>query len=41
MEAVLITAALAGSFATAFVIQKAALEGLFRMMAPNRRARQS
>ncbi len=40
MEAVVITAAVFGSFATAFVIQKAALEGLFRMMEPNRRARQ-
>jgi len=40
MEAVVITATLAGSFATAFVIQKFALEGLFRMMSPNRRARE-
>jgi hypothetical protein len=40
MEAVVITAALAGSFATAFAIQKVALEGLFRMMSPNRRVRQ-
>lgn len=40
MEAVLVTAALAGSFATAFAIQKAALEGLFRMMSPRRRARE-
>ena len=39
MEAFVITATLVGSFATAFVIQKAALEGLFRMMDPNRRAR--
>jgi hypothetical protein len=40
MEAVVITATLFGSFATAFVIQKAALEGLFRMMATNRRERE-
>ena len=34
MEAFVITATLFGSFATAFVIQRAALEGLFRMMDP-------
>jgi hypothetical protein len=35
MEAVVITAALVGSFATAFAIQKAALEALFRFMNPS------
>ena len=40
MEAFVIAATLIGSFATAFVIQKAALEGLFRIMNPDRRARQ-
>ena len=40
MEAVLITATLFGSFATAFYIQRAALEGLFRMMDSTRRDRQ-
>ena len=40
MEAFVITATLFGSFATAFYIQRAALEGLFRMMDPNRRERQ-
>jgi hypothetical protein len=40
MEAVVITAALAGSFATAWAIQKTALEALFRMMSPNRRSRE-
>jgi hypothetical protein len=39
MEAVVITATLFTSFAAAFAIQKAALEGLFRMMDPNRRTR--
>jgi hypothetical protein len=29
-----------GSFVGAFVLQKAALEGLFRIMDPQRRARQ-
>ena len=38
MEAVVITATLVGSFATAFAIQKAALEALFRMMNPSVRA---
>ena len=38
METVIVTAALVGSFATAWAIQKTALEALFRvMMAPNRR----
>jgi hypothetical protein len=40
MEAVVITATLLGSFATAWVIQKTALEAIFRAMAPHRRARQ-
>jgi len=40
MEAFVITATLFGSFATAFFIQRAALEGLFRMMDPSRRERQ-
>jgi hypothetical protein len=40
MDAIVIAGTLIGSFATAFVIQKAALEGLFRMMNPDRRARQ-
>jgi hypothetical protein len=40
MEAVVVTAALVGSFATAWAIQKTALEALFRVMAPNRRERE-
>jgi hypothetical protein len=40
MDAFVIAGALAASFATAFVIQKAALQGLFRIMNPARRARQ-
>jgi hypothetical protein len=40
MEAVVVTAALLGSFATAWAIQKTALEALFRVMAPNRRERE-
>ena len=40
MDAVVITATLFGSFATAWAIQKTALEALFRMMSPNRRARE-
>jgi hypothetical protein len=40
MEAVVITATLFSSFAAAWAIQKAALEGLFRMMSPSRRARE-
>jgi len=37
MEAFVIGATLFGSFLGAFAIQKAALEGLFRMMTPERR----
>ena len=40
MEAFVIAGALIASFATAFVIQKAALEGLLRIIDPDRRARQ-
>jgi len=40
MEAVLIVGTVVGSFAGAFVLQKAALEGLFRMMNSDRRFRQ-
>lgn len=40
MEAVVITATLFGSFVTAWAIQKTALEALFRVMEPNRRARE-
>jgi hypothetical protein len=40
MDAFIITAALFGSFAGAFILQKAALEGLFRIMQMERRARQ-
>jgi hypothetical protein len=39
MEAVVIGTALLGSFVGAFVIQKAALEGLLRWMDSGRRAR--
>jgi hypothetical protein len=39
MEAIVIVGAVVGSFAGAFVLQKAALEGLFRMMNADRRAR--
>ena len=39
MEALVIGGALLGSFVGAFVIQKAALEGLFRMLGVERRAR--
>jgi hypothetical protein len=39
MEAVLIVATLIASFAGAFAIQKAALEGLFRMMDTDRHIR--
>jgi hypothetical protein len=39
MEAVVVGATLFGSFLGAFVIQKMALEGLFRMMTAGRRAR--
>lgn len=37
MEAVVIAGALVTSFATAFVIQKAALKGLFRIINADRR----
>jgi hypothetical protein len=40
MDALLITATLAGSFLGAFALQKAALEGLFRIMDAERRGRQ-
>ena len=40
METIVIAATLVGSFAGAFALQKAALEGLFRFMAAPRRARQ-
>jgi hypothetical protein len=40
MDAVIIGATLISSFVGAFVIQKAALEGLFRIMETGRRARQ-
>ena len=40
MDAFVITAALFGSFAGAFILQKAALEGLLRIMQMQRRARQ-
>jgi hypothetical protein len=39
MEAIVVVGAVVGSFAGAFVLQKAALEGLFRMMNADRRAR--
>ena len=39
METVVIGAALLGSFAGAFVVQKAALGGLLRMMDAGRRVR--
>lgn len=40
MDAVVIVAAVIGSFAGAFILQKAALEGLFRMMNADRRLKQ-
>ena len=40
MDALLITATLIGSFMGAVALQKAALEGLFRIMDPQRRERQ-
>jgi len=40
MDAVIIGATLISSFVGAFVIQKAALEGLFRIMETGRRSRQ-
>jgi hypothetical protein len=39
MEAVVIAGALVGSFLGALAIQKAALEGLFRIMESERRGR--
>jgi hypothetical protein len=39
MDTFVIGAALLGSFATGFVLQKAALEALFRAMDPHRRPR--
>jgi len=39
MDAFLIGATVFGSFLGAWALQKAALEGLFRMMDPGRRAR--
>jgi hypothetical protein len=39
MEAFVITTTLFGSFVGAFALQKAALEGLFRMMDTERHAR--
>jgi hypothetical protein len=39
MEAIVIVGAVVGSFAGAFVLQKAALEGLFRVMNADRRSR--
>ena len=40
METVVVIGALVGSFAGAFALQKAALEGLFRIMNNDRRLRQ-
>jgi hypothetical protein len=40
MEAIVIAGALIASFATGFIIQKAALEGLLRIIDSDRRARQ-
>ena len=39
MEAIVIVGTVVGSFVGAFVLQKAALEGLFRMMNADRRIR--
>jgi hypothetical protein len=39
MDAVVIMGAVVGSFAGAFVLQKVALEGLFRIMNADRRIR--
>ena len=39
MDALVITTTLVGSFLGAFVLQKAALEGLFRIMNAERRDR--
>ena len=40
MEALVISATLFGSFLGAWALQKAALEGLFRIMAAERRPRE-
>jgi hypothetical protein len=40
MEAFVIAGAVLGSFGAAFFIQKVALEGLFRIINPERRGRQ-
>ncbi len=40
MEALVVTATLFGSLAGAFLVQKAALAGLFRILQMDRRARQ-
>jgi hypothetical protein len=40
MEAFVIAGTVLGSFVGAFALQKAALEGLFRMMNADRRSRQ-
>ena len=40
MDALVVAATLVGSFAGAFVLQRAALEGLFRIMAAERRPRE-
>ena len=39
MDALIVGATLIGSFAGAFMLQKAALEGLFRILNAERRAR--
>jgi hypothetical protein len=39
MDAIMIVGAVVGSFAGAFILQKAALEGMFRMMNADRRLR--
>lgn len=39
MDALLVSAAVVGSFVGAWALQKAALEGLFRIMDADRRAR--
>jgi hypothetical protein len=40
MDTIVIASALAGSIAGAFLVQKAALEGLFRIMEAARRPRE-
>jgi hypothetical protein len=40
MDTLVISATLFGSFLGAFVLQKVALEGLFRIMDPERRSRE-